>query len=238
MKLLNRLCLINKTLIIRFDIEKVTSVFNIPTVNGYYFKECISGEESNDIAEFYRKNNYSTYITREAVEAELRNSRYFAILDSKNIVAGMWIHEGTVNISAPSFEALKTNHNHVVKFARDVVYSSHNLVDLSYRGKGIYSMLLLSALSAIRNSDKKYYLIITGYDNKRMIDSSYKYMGQIVGAVTTIRLFKYIWIRLPRIPIIGGVLGEYSIVNQLYCFLSSLPLLPYVKVEGRELYVV
>lgn len=206
MRFINRLCLINKTLIIRFDINKVVSLFNPPTINGFYFRECISGKDSDDITEFFRKNNYSTYLTCDAVETELENSRFFAIYNAEYIVAGMWLHEGTVNISAPSFEALKAKHNHVVKFEKDVVYSSHNLVDTSYRGKGLYSMLLLNTLSTIRknNNDKKYYFIITGYDNKKMIDSSNKYMGQIVGAVTTIRLFKYIWIRLPLIPITGG----------------------------------
>lgn len=202
MKIINRLCLINKTLIIKFDIKKVIAIFDIPTVDGFYFRECISGKDINDIVEFYTKNNNSLYSSFEEVEAELQKSRFFAVYNSEHIVAGMWIHEGIVDITAPSFEALKLRHKHVVKFEENVVYSSHNLVDKSFRGQGLYTMLLLNTLYHIRN--KKYYIIITGYGNKKMVESSCKYLGQIIGAMMTIRLFKYLWIRKTLIPIIEG----------------------------------
>ena len=200
--ILNRVCLINSTLVFRFDISEVTRSFDIQTVDGFQFKEYTLRENLVDIAKFYRRNGYKTFTTAEEIALEMESSRFFAICYSQNVVAGMWLHEGIVDINAPSFESLKLKHKHVVKFEENTVYSSNNLVDKSFRGCHLYSTLLLNVLHNIK--DKKNYIIITGFDNRVMIESSYKYLGQIVGAVRTIRLFKCLWIRHRLIPSMTG----------------------------------
>ena len=82
----------------------------------------------------------------------------------------------------------------MIVFNDDTVYSSHNLVDLKYRGQHLYSRLLKYTLLDNKNLARNY-IYITGLDNQKMIRSGLKYNGQIIGITSITRVFKYFWIR-------------------------------------------
>ena len=183
----------NKIAIFCFDIKRTVKLLEInemPT-------NCknIDRSDAEWIVEFYRNNNYGMYLTLSEVEKEFEKGyKFYGVKKDNEIVAGMWIHSGNVNFDAPSFEALKEKHNHIVHFHDRTIYSSHNLVTSKYRGNHLYSTLLEAVLYSEReNAD--YYIYITGFDNTKMIKSGIKFNGQIIGIAYILRFFKYIWFR-------------------------------------------
>ena len=192
------ICLTNRTCIIRFDIQKVNTLFGMPELGDYSYK-VFDITEASGISEFYKKFGYTDFSTQEKVEKQYEEGNVFhGIVLSNRVVAGLWIHEGIVDIKAPRFEALKKKHKQRVKFSDDTIYSSHNLVDKEFRGNHLYSRLLISVINSYR--DKKInYIIITGENNQKMINSSIKYLGQIIGFATTTRLIRFIWIHSQKL---------------------------------------
>ena len=155
----------------------------------------LSYDDSAIISSFYLRNNYNIYSNETEVKDEFNKGSYFyAVLLKGEVIAGMWIHRGQVDIKAPSFESLKYNSSQTIVFNDDTIYSSHNLVDLNHRGKHLYSTLLKYTLLDNKNTANNY-VYITGLDNEKMIKSGLKYNGQIIGITYVIRIFKYFWIR-------------------------------------------
>lgn len=195
--MIRHLYLCNDTVIIRFNIQNSLKCWEEELDQGRYTYVAAVASDAAAISEFYIRNGYSQY-TLSTVEAEYeRQNQFHAIYDGSRIVAGMWIHRGVVDVNAPSFRALKEHRNHVVCFDADTIYSSHNLVEEAYRGKRLYSMLLYNVFRYHQN-DFRFYVIITGMDNKKMLNSSLHYMGQVVGYARTIRLFRRFWLRFPH----------------------------------------
>lgn len=191
---MGRLIFLKKICVFKFDIKRIVKAFNL---NDYYYENCRKYciDEADKISDFYIRNNYGLYTTSEEIKSEYaKGYEFYGLATDSKILAGMWIHKGKVDFKAPSFEALKSDHRHIVVFDDDTVYSSHNLVDSEYRGKHLYSKLLLSVLRD-KQDKADYYIYITGFDNKKMIQSGLKYGGQIIGISFICRFFKYIWIR-------------------------------------------
>ena len=190
---MGRIVHFKKIAIFCFDIKRTVKAFALNTMpqNCKNIEKC----DASSIAAFYRNNHYDMYLTTGEVEAEFEKGyEFYGVYKDNEIVAGMWIHSGDVNFNAPSFEALKEKHNHIVHFHDRTIYSSHNLVTPKYRGNHLYSTLLQAVLFSEREK-ADYYIYITGFDNEKMINSGIKFNGQIIGIAYILRLFKYIWFR-------------------------------------------
>ena len=195
MNLIKKIYLKNNIVITLFNIEKVTNLYKEVQNNNYLYKSC-DIDDIDDIVDFYRNNNYNLFVTsKEVLEQFKMGNKFYAIFDLDRIVAGLWVHEGIVDIAAPSFEAFKLKHKHIVLFSDGVLYGSHGLVDFSYRGRGLFSSLFLSTLWDYKDKNKNSYIHINGFDNKKMISLNMEYMGQIIGLVRVVRIFKYIWVK-------------------------------------------
>lgn len=189
---MRQLVLINKIVIFRFDIQKTIKALEISSHNELCKK--YTANDADKIAMFYRNNDYGIFMTTDEIIQEFgKNNEFFGIEISSKIVAGMWIHSGRVDIKAPSFQALKDKYRSTVQFQNDTIYSSHNLVDKSFRNQHLYTNLLKSVLFLKKGSVDNY-IFITGYNNKKMINSALKYNGQIIGVAYVFRLLKYIWL--------------------------------------------
>lgn len=156
---MNKFFLKNDTVIIRFNIPYVCGIYSEVCHTGdFQYKQC-SKIDVNKIVGFYKRNQYGIFLTPDEVLREFEKGNSFhAIFHYDEIVAGLWIHQGIVDIPAPSFEAFKLKHSHFVKFNDGVVYSSHNLVDVDFRGRHLYSMLLLNTLYNYEKKKKTTYI--------------------------------------------------------------------------------
>ncbi len=182
----------NGTLIFKFSIEQSRHLF-VCKANDYCYK-IASIDDTKKIVCFYKKLDRVEFNTNKSIEFEMKNGASFHYLEiNGTIVAGMWIHKGLVCISAPSFYAFQCKPNKGVLFDNDTVYSSHNAVAKDYLGKHLYTNLLQCVFDYLYSSGIKYYVICTGFDNYRIINSSQKYGGKLIGIIKTQRflLFKH-----------------------------------------------
>lgn len=134
------------------------------------------------MSRFYKDNGRNDFTIDFLKDEYKQGASFHSIEIEGRIVSGMLIHTGYVYVNAPSFLAFQEKNDQGILLDNDTIYSSHNIVDPSYRGKHLYSMLLYKVLEQYKMS-KKNYLLMTGADNSKMLKSSFEHHGEVIGII-------------------------------------------------------